>query len=270
MLSLMAGMATGARGAAQAREHKTGGESERVVRTVEAASLFPFSLDAAHGGGGGIEFRAVRAITPEDRQAIDKAWAAMEKSAGECGFDLDRKGWTYEQIVSPAFSEHVLLLFSHDGAAGERSEFSAIVPRKAAEPLYVIPILRRGYFPYSAPQGNPMTMAAFNQAMKSERTHEKPYWLSVSICYAALSGAQVANNLAKANEGGDSTAVWGMAPELRAGSDGRAVARFAVAGAPGQYAAWEVTFDRNGNVVKAVASRINAPKLKVVRVVKPE
>lgn len=267
-LGLIAAIATGVCGAAQAREVKPSSGTETVTHPVDAASLVPFSLDAtAPGGAEGVEFRSAGAITPQDRQAISKAWAAMAKKAAENGFDLDPRGWTYEEIVSPAFSRHVLLLFLHDGSSGERSEFSAIVPRKDTEPLYVIPILRRGYSPYSPAEGNPLTMAAFNQALASERAHEKPYWLWISACYAALSGTQVILPSAKTNEGEDDAAGWATTPSLHAEDDGSAVARFAVEGTPGRFAAWELTFDRNGNVVRVVVSQVTAPKLKVVRVV---
>jgi len=266
-LGLIAAMASGVRGAAQVTRQEPGGNSGKVVHAVDAANLVPFALNAtAPEGGDGVDFRSAQAMTSEDRNAIDKAWPAMEKKAAENGFDLDRKGWTYKQVVSPAFSKHVLLLFSHDGPSGELSEFSAIVPRIGVEPLRVIPILRRGYSPYSAPQENPSTMAAFNQALASERAHEKPYWLSVSVCYAALSGADAVVPFAQTDKGGDSPAAWAPIPSLHAEDDGGVVARFETEEAPGRYTTWELTFDHNGNVIKAETSQVKTPVLRVVKV----
>ncbi len=268
ILGLIAAIATGVRGTAQATSENPGGNSGKVVHAVDPVNLVPFALDAtAPEGADGVDFRTARAMTPEDRQAISKAWGAMEKKAAENGFDLNRNGWNYEQIVSPAFSEHVLLLFSHDGSSGERSEFSAIVSRQGAEPLHVIPILRRGYSPYSTPQENPVAMAAFNRALASERAHEKPYWLSVSACYAALNGAHAVLPSVQTDKGGDGPAGWVSTPSLHAEDDGGAVARFEVEEAPGRFTAWELTFDKNGNIIKAVTSRVKAPKLKVVKAV---
>lgn len=265
---LLAAIATSA-GAAQAvvPNAKVGGK--RIARTVEASALLPFAVDAP-GGPEGVEFRSTAAMTPEDRQLLGTSWAAIQNQAAEAGFDLQRKGWAYEQIVSPVFREHVLLLFWRDSSADERSEFSAIVPRKDEEPLPVIPILRRGYFPYSTPQENVVTMAAFNRAMASERAHEKPYWLSVSLCYAALSGAHIVPQTAMADEGGNGAAAWTITPSLRIANDGGAVAQFGVENAPGRFAAWELTFDKEGNVVNAVTSPVKAPKVRVVRVEAPK
>jgi len=266
-LGLIAAIATAVGGAAQAKEQKPGGHSGTATHAVDPASLIPFALEATPAGGEEkVEFRSVQDMTPEDRQTISEAWTEIKNKATGEGFDFGRQGWTYEQIVSPAFREHVLLLFLRDDSPGDRSEFSAIVPRKGQERLRLIPILRRGYFPYSAPQENPVAMAAFNRSLASERAHEKPYWLSVSVSYAALNGAQAILSSAEADHGGNGPAGWLAAPSpsLHIEDDGEAVARFATEKAPGRFSEWELTFDKNGNLIKAVTSPIKAPELKVV------
>ena len=268
VLGLIAAIATGDPGAAQATKQKPDGNSGKVLHAVDPDTVLPFALDAkAPEGADLVDFRSAQAMTPEDREATSKAMGTVEKKAAENGFDLGRKGWTYEQIVSPVFSEHVLLLFSHDGSPGERSEFSAIVPWQSTEPLHVIPILRRGYSPYFTSQENPVAMAAFNRALAGENAHEKPYWLSVSACYAALNGAHAVLPATETEKGGEAAAGWVATPSLDAEDGGGAVAHFEAEEAPGRLTEWELTFDKNGNVIKAVTSRVQAPKLKVVKAV---
>ncbi|HVA95506.1 MAG TPA: hypothetical protein VNI36_11475 [Candidatus Dormibacteraeota bacterium] len=268
ILGLIAAIATGVRGAAQVKERKPDAEHAKQVHTVDAANLAPFALDAtSQGGGAEVVYRSAQAMTPEDRQAITKAWAGIKKKAAEKGFDVDRKGWRNEQIVSSAFREHVLLLFLDDGSPDERSEFSVIVPLQDNEPLGVIPILRLGYFPYSTPQENPEAMAAFNRALASEGGHEKPNWLSVSSCYAALNGAHAILSSVQRDKESDDPGGWlaTPSPSLQVEDGGRAVARFAVQKAPGRFTEWILTFDKKGNLIKAATSPIKAPKFKVVR-----
>jgi hypothetical protein len=267
ILGLIAATA-GVRSEAQATRQEPGGNSGKVVHAVDPLSGLPFALDAtAPGGADRLDFRAVQAMTPEDRRVVSNAWGTVEKKAAENGFDIGRKGWTYEQVVSSVFREHVLLLFLQDGSYGERSEFSAIVPRQGAEPLHVIPILRRGYSPYSASQESPLTMAAFNQALASERAHEKPYWLSVLACYAALNGSHAVLPPVQTDKGGDGPADWVATPSLHAEDDGGALARFETEEAPGRFTAWQLTFDKNGNVIRAVTSRVKPPTVRVVKTV---
>lgn len=270
ILGMIVAMAVQDSCAVQVKDQESGASSKTVVRTVDVTELVPFSLSASPGSAEGVEFRAAEAMTQEDRQAASQRWLQIKAIARENGFDLDRKGWKYEQIVSPVFSQHVLLLFLHEANSEERSEFSAILPSNSQEPLRIIPILRRGYFPYATSPENLVTMAAFNRARASERKDKKPYWLSVAFCYAALNGEHAFLPSAQMNKGNQGAAIWVATPSLRAEDYGTAVARFAVEDAHGGFAEWELTFDRDGNVVNAVTSRVRSPKLKVVRVEDPK
>lgn len=268
IMGLVAAMAAGVPGVAQTQDREASRNSRIVSAPVKMVDLVPFALGpTGQDNPQAIGFRPARALSPEDSQLISNRWAALKKKALVSGFNLDGKGWNYEQILSPAFSEHVLLLFRQGGASGDVSEFSVLIPHTGKEPILVIPILRRGYLPYSAPQEDPVAMAAFNRALAGERANGKPYWVWVSSCYAALNGAHAILGSAPADMGQDRSAGWLAVPtpSLHAEDNGGAVARFAVQRAPGRLSEWKLTFDKNGNLIRAETSPIQAPHLKVVK-----
>jgi len=268
ILGMVAAVAGGVQGPAQDRGPDSGLKSRIARHAIDLGDLVPFALGATpQNNSEEIGFRSAPEMTAEDGQLIGKRWSAIKKKAFENGFNLNKKHWKFEQIVNPAFPHHVLLLFLQNGPPDELSEFSAIVCRTGTEPVLVIPILRRGYLPYSAPQEDPVAMAAFNRILAAERKHGKPYWLWVSSGYAALNGDHAILSTVDAEVGQQGSTSWVAppAPSLNAVNGGGAVARFAVQKSPGSLDQWELTFDKNGNLIKVQSSPIKTPNLKVVK-----
>lgn len=267
ILGMVAAVAAGVQGLTQTRGQDPDRKSRIAAHSITLGDLLPFALGATpQNSSEEIGFRAAREMIPEDGQLVSDRWSAIEKKAFENGFNLNKKHWKFEQIVNPAFPDHVLLLFLKDGPPDELSEFSAIVCRTGTEPVLVIPILRRGYLPYSASQEDPVAMAAFNRLLATERTHGKPYWLWVSSGYAALNGDHAILSTADAEVGQQGSTSWlaPPVPSLSAMVDGGAVARFAVQKSPGTLDGWELTFDKSGSLINVRSSPIKALNLKVV------
>ena len=195
-----------------------------------------------------IIFRAADAMSSVDRRAVSDRWPSISKKGAMDGFDLSEQKWTYQQIVCPVFTEHLLLLFSRNGGPGDRSALSAVLPRKSGEPVRIVPLLRRSYAPYTAAPENPVTLSVFNQTLASERMPKEQDWLSVALCYAALSGAHVVP----------------YSPTVEIGTDGGSVVRFIDIATPQRPQAWKLIFDKMGHLAKAAVERAQVPIVKVV------
>lgn len=224
----------------------------------------PFDLHApASQRVNSIEFLPQDAIAPEDRQFIHEAGPAIEKQAAQAGFDLGQAKWKYRQIMCPALPEHMLLLFAQANGAGDRSMFSAAVSRDEKEPVRILPILRRGYAPYSPAPVNLLSIAVFNQIRAHDHDRKKPDWLTTGLCYAAISGVHVA--LAVPLRGGESdTYPLVMHPLIQVDSDGITEIRFMDAETPQQPKQWNLIFDQQGKLMKVTIDELTAPTIRLI------
>ena len=195
-----------------------------------------------------IIFRSADAMSSVDRRAVSDNWSSIAKKSALDGFNLSDQRWTYQQIVCPAFAEHMLLLFSRAGGPGDRSAFSVVLPRKGGEPVRIVPLLRRSYAPYTAAPENPVTLSVFNQALANERMPNEQDRLTAALCYAALSGAHVVP----------------YSPTVEIGTDGGSVVRFIDVATPQRPQAWKLIFDKKGHLVKSAVKRAQVPIVKVV------
>lgn len=198
-------------------------------------------------------------MTAQDRQAVRDASPAIQKTAALRGFDIERGTWSYQQIACPVFPDHILLFYSRNNGVGDVSRFSAIVPRGSNGMVRVLPILRRSYSQFTPTPVNPLTIAAFNTLRAHEHPDRKVDWLTTGLCYAAMTGADV--KLPPAGiEAGHQNISLVMNSVLQVEEDGSAEVRFFDVEDPQQTKSWELTFDKDGKLMRVVLMPV--PELK--------
>lgn len=225
---------------------------------VEVSS--PFAIDApASQRADAVAFLSDDAMTARDRQDVRDAAPAIEKKAALRGFNLERGGWSYQQIACPVFPGHLLLLYSRNRGVGDVSQFSAIVPRDGNGSVRVLPILRRSYSLFTPAPVNPLTIAAFNTLRAHEHPDRKVDWLATGLCYAALTGSEVKLPRA-ANGAADQNMTGAMNAVLQVEEDGAAVVRFFDVEDPEQTRSWDLSFDKEGKLMRVAVTPV--PELK--------
>ena len=187
-------------------------------------------------------------MTAQDRQAVAANWPVIQKDAVLQGFNLDKVKWTYQQIICPVFSKHILLFFSHNQGVGNVSEFSVVVPRTGKGVVRILPILRRSYALSPPASVNPLSIAIFNGIRAHESPGRKVDWLTVGLCYAALTGTRV-ELPEQAGNGPKADLPQAMNPLLQIGADGSAVVRFDNVETPQQIKEWALSFDSHGRLL---------------------
>lgn len=224
----------------------------------------PFDLQApASQRVNAIEFRSEAAMNAEDRQITRNAWPAIEKQAALTGFELGLSRWSFRQIVCPVLPQHLLLLFTRNNGANDRSEFSAALLRQGKGPVRILPILRRSYSTYSPASVNMVTIAAFNGIRAHDLAAEKTDWLTTGLCYAAMTGAHVTLAATAENRGRDANPLV-MSPLIEIGDDGLTVIRFMDVDKPERPQQWEMTFNRQGKLLKVAVSTLPAPAVTLI------
>lgn len=234
-----------------------------VILPPAAEASSPFAIDApASQRAQAIAFLSQDSMTAQDRQVVRDASPAIGKEAALRGFDLQRGNWSYQQIACPVFPGHLLLLYLRDNGVGDVSRFSAIVPRDGNGPVRVLPILRRSYSLFTPAPVNPLTIAAFNVLRAHEHPDRKVDWLATGLCYAALTGAQV--ELPPVASGPANQSILVMNSLLQVEEDGSAAVRFFDVEHPLQTKSWDLTFDKDGKLMKVAVTPV--PGLKAMLV----
>jgi hypothetical protein len=224
----------------------------------------PFSLNAPLGQRTeSVEFRAAYSMNEQDRQTASGAMPRIRENAALAGFNLDKGGWSYRQIVCSVFPGHLLLFFSRENGASDVSEFSAILGRGGKGFVHILPILRRSYALSPPAPTNPLSIAAFNLIRDQENPHEKMDWVTTGLCYAALTGARVmlperAGNRTQAN------VPLGLNPLLQVGADGSAAIRFDDLEAPQRPREWDLSFDSHGKLVQVAVTPVLPSAIKAL------
>jgi hypothetical protein len=240
------------------------GNAARILPPATEISS-PFDLDAPNSERvNSIEFRSESAMAVPDREAAGDAMAAIAAKSAVQGFDLSQDKWSYRQIVCPVLPQHVLLLFERNNGAGDLSMFSAAIRRGGEGSVLILPIMRRGYLPYTAAPANPMTIKAFNDIRAQEQTGKKVDWLTTGLCYAALAGNQVALSQSTGNAQKNAFTLESH-PLLAIGDDGTTVVRFMDVALNQQPKAWELTFDKGGMLRTVVDSILPIPKVTLIQ-----
>lgn len=238
---------------------KTQNSSARILPPVAEVSS-PFAIDAPPSQrANAIAFLSQDAMTVEDRQAVRDAAPAIREKAALQGFDLQRGAWNYHQIACPVFPEHILLLYSRINGAGDVSKFSAVVPRDGNGAVRVLPIERRSYSLFTPVPVNPLAIAAFNVIRAHDHPDSKFDWLATGLCYAALTGSDV--KLAPVGKAlANQNIALIMNSVLQVEQDGSAAVRFFDVEDPQRAKSWELTFDKNGKLMRVAVTPV--PELK--------
>lgn len=225
-------------------------QHERNVPTP--VEVGPFSADTAREKPVSIEFRAADQLTKQDQLLLADAESSIAEHAGFAGLDFQRNNWSYRQIVCPSFPNHLFLQYTRDNGEGDRSVFSASIPRNGDGRVRIVPILKRSYSLFSPAPINALTVSAFNHIRAEEGESVNADWLGNALCYAALAGARPEIASADAEPAVHKPMVAMNAQmEIQLQSHGQEVIRFDDAAARPRPMEWTMTFTRKGKLIKA-------------------
>lgn len=222
---------------------------ERVVPPPVAAA--PFSADASTPDSiPPIEFRSSDQLSAKDRLLLANAESSIAEHAGVIGLEMETGNWAYEQVVCPALPNHLFLRYTRNNGRGDVSEFTASIPRHNEGRVRVIPVLRRGYSLFSPAPINALTISAFNHIRAEEPQQESSSWIGNGLCYAALAGAHPV--VISPDEVLDTDGpLVAQTATLHVPFHGGETVDFADAAAKPRPMEWEMTFTRNGKLIKA-------------------
>jgi len=192
-------------------------------------------------------------MTEMDRHLAASAEPSIREGATLAGIEFDKGKWTYQQLVCQALPGHVFLLFHENNGAGDRSLFSAAIPRSSEGHVRIIPIQRRGYSLFSPAPVNALAIAAFNRIRADEPATKPADWLSTALCYAALTGGHP-DTSPLAKKSADANLGLSFPPIIEVQSDGGAIVRFVDAAAARQPMQWSLTFNSKGKLLKVAHS----------------
>jgi hypothetical protein len=238
-----------------------------IVRQTAPRPL-PFSVGNERPDSAAlVEFRAESQISQQDRALWASAQASISEHANAAGLDFNQDSWEARQILCSALPDHLFLTFTR-GGTDEASAFSASIPRGGGQ-VRVIPILRRGYSPFSTAPVNALTISAFNHIRAEEHPAQPSEWLATGVCYAALAGARPEIGLTGAvNQRKDSTAPPGSLT-IAAGSGGEI--SFIDLNANSRRDLWTMSFDGSGKLLgvaltKSPNARQRVKQIKAVEI----
>jgi hypothetical protein len=205
-----------------------------------------------------VSVRPAEQMTAEDRVLETSAEPTIAEQAGVSGMEFTSGRWSYQQIVCPAFPNHLFLRFTRNQGAGDVSIFSASIPRTGKRRVRIIPIQRRSYSLFSPAPVNAITVAAFNHIRAEEQSMQVGGWADVGLCYAALAGANP--ELAQPDKWtGNPHSYPASSAELSYPGPGGAVLQLTDISARPRPVEWTLVFDAKGKLRKA--GRRTAPMI---------
>lgn len=157
-----------------------------VPPAKDPLATLPFALGNASGAG--VRIFPAAEVTPSDKDLLARVEPTLQRRAREMGLGYATGTWSYVQLACPSFPDHLLLRFTQNNGKRDVSMFSVSIPRGSEGRLRVIPILRRSYELFSSVPDNPITVATFNRILDEEKSTDKPEWVNIAQCYAALAG----------------------------------------------------------------------------------
>jgi hypothetical protein len=214
------------------------------VRPVAPAQDVPTDPRIAANGKLPLKIEVLPAsnMAQADKDLESSAKAAIRDDASLYELGFGESGWQENQLVCPAFPQHLFLRYTRNLGTGDVSMFAVSIPHGKDGRVRVIPILRRGYSLVSPAPESKLTMSAFNQIRAEEHLGTDADWSAVSECYAALTSERW--TLAE----GETTLAMVGTQTLQLGEHGvLSVALELADPAPGR---WVVIYDRAGRVVK--------------------
>jgi hypothetical protein len=233
----------------------------KVREDHPAPTPTPFPLGVDTGRTQTLEFRSLEQMTGADKRLVQANEDEIARRAGLQGFRLDVDGragagkdaaaWGYEQAVCPVFPNHVVLEYSRSNGAGDVTLFSAVIPRGDGH-VRVIPVQRRGYSLWTLASSNALTLNDFNHMVKEEPNGLSPDWLTLGLCYAALTGGHVRAGLV-AGSAAEEHYPLAIPASLEVSRKGGAEVHFAdtrLATGPKSPREWTLIFAQNGRLLK--------------------
>ncbi|MGD0891245.1 MAG: hypothetical protein ABR923_06900 [Terracidiphilus sp.] len=197
-----------------------------------------------------VTFRTVDQMTQKDRDLVADAESTISERAGFMGLEFNGGNWNYEQVVCPAFPNHVLLRFTRNNGTNEESMFSASIPRDGDGRVRIIPIRLKGYSLFSPAPINTLTISAFNHIRSEEHADTPQQWLGIALCYAALTGGHPESPLI-AKSTGEQKFPLAMPATLEITTRGNLNLFFVEGAADRRPMEWTMIFDRKGKLLKA-------------------
>ncbi len=235
------------------------------TRPLPATEIIaPFSLDASTSTGvNPIEYLSESQMTEMDRNLETSAEPSILERATMAGIEFDKGNWSYEQLACQALPGYVFLLFQENNGAGDRSFFSAAIPRNGEGRVRIIPIQRRGYSLFSPAPVNALAIATFNHLRADEPARKPADWLSTALCYAALTGGHP-DTSPLAKKSADANLGLSFPPTIEVESDGGAIIRFVDESTARQPMQWALTFSSTGKLLKVARSATPLYAVKLV------
>jgi hypothetical protein len=231
-----------------------GQETSKHARIVpEPVEAKPFSTIATRQSAiSTVDFRPEEQMSEGDRLLLANAESSIAERAGFAGLAFSKSEWKTRQIVCPTFPNHLFVQYTRSNGVGDVSVFSASIPRNGDGRVRIVPILRRGYSLFSPAPINALTISAFNHIRAEDAETANTDWLGNALCYAALAGARP-----EIVAPGAEPALHKPIPALNAAMDvemqakGMEVVRFDDAAARPRAMEWQMTFTRQGKLMKA-------------------
>lgn len=215
----------------------------------------PFALSAS--APSKVKFISVAQMSAHDHALAEQSQKAIARDAALADMEFRRGNWTEQQVACPALPNHLFLRLERNQGPRDMSMFSVSIPRNGTGRVRVIPILRRSYSLFAPAAANERTVAIFNQIRKEENATQKPDWLGIGLCYAALAGA----NPNTVMQNGTAN---GMPPVLQVQTDGGAIIRFVDEPLHQHPVQWAMVFNENGILLKVARSSLDLPRARAV------
>src|SRR5580704_10801168 len=199
-----------------------------------------------------VDFRSPDQVSPQDRLLLADSESSIAEHAGFAGLEYSQSNWSYRQIVCPTFPNHLFVQYTRNNGAGDKSVFSASIPRNGNGRVRIVPILKRGYSLFSPAPINALTISAFNHIRAEDSETANSDWLGNALCYAALAGARP-EILAPGAEPAPHQPIPALtaAMDVEMQAHGTEVLRFDDDAARPHPMEWSMTFTRQGKLIKA-------------------
>ena len=128
------------------------------------------------------------------------------------------------------------------------SFFSVVIPRGAGH-VRVIPARRRSYSLWTPVASNALTVNDFNHMVKENPEGLSPDWLTLGLCYSALTGGHVRAGL-KAQTAAEEHFPLAAAAALAVSGKGGAEVRFSDTTPDARQMTWVLEFAQSGRLLK--------------------
>jgi hypothetical protein len=204
-------------------------------------------------------------MSEADYQVVSNLRAELAREAALANFDIANPDWHFQQVVCPALPDYVLLSFMHGADENGSSRFGAVLSRKDTE-VHVISTYAHGLLPFEGSWNRSGTFEVFNNLLKQERG-ERPLsyaqdWLTISLCYAELSGypVQVPSVVPNPNPTLDLLRLDANRPQMFIESDQSANVSFSDVSRPGLTTNWKLHFNRHGELTAVNRSESKQPE----------